>query len=536
MKTKFHLRISAGLVLALLVLTDCNKQLDLRPIGQLDNVTYYQTEKDFEAASLGPYSTLLNYYFDQFGLGWYQAMLFPDDDVRPTQGGESNEQESFNWNPNNGQFLYMWEQTYKGIMRANVVIAQLPKATRFTDNKNKARFEAEARWMRAYFYFLLATNFGNVPIVDKPITTLDGARVPSSKPGEVWDFIINDLTFAKGNLPATWNSENTGRVTKGAAAALLGKVYLYRAQWDNKPDLYAKAAVEFNEVVNSGLYSLVTKLDDNFSPNTENNKESIFEVQFTRGDFNPWLPVDFEYQNGVNEGAAASGRLIFWRVGCGPNNVCAPGANGLGYGQMHVTLPLQNAFEPNDPRRPVTIYKQDDFFVKDGQTEVKFDSRWSVTGSTPAKYIRQEDLSFRFPLNISTNNDRIIRYADVLLMLAEAELLGNNNIAKAASLINQVRKRADPTGNILAERPSTATKDQMFRFLQQERRVELALEGHRYNDLVRWHRANLIDIKRDIDFGVASTNNAWSPKHLIKPIPQRELDLNSNLVQNAEYR
>ena len=178
------------------------------------------------------------------------------------------------------------------------------------------------------------------------------------------------------------------------------------------------------------------------------------------------------------------------------------------------------------PRRPQTIYKPGDDFKG-----VSYQAAWSVTGSTPAKYVKQENLDFRFPLNISTDNARVIRYADVLLMLAEAKLLGCNDIGGAATLINQVRRRVDPTGLILVDRSSAVSKDQMFAWLRHERMVELSFKGHRYNDLVRWHRANLINIKTDIDFGRAPANQNWTPKYLIKPIPQRELDLNSNLKQ-----
>jgi hypothetical protein len=527
---KINRKISILSVLCLLTFTECETQLDLKPLGQLTNETFYQTESDFEAASLSPYSTLLNYYYDQGGQGWYQGVLYPDDDVVPGNNS-ANEQEDFNWTPNNGQFRYLWEQTYKGIMRSNVIIDQLPKAARFADASQKARFEAEARFLRAYFNFFLAINFGNAPIIEKPVTSLAESRVANSQPGQLWDLAISDLQFAKKNLPASWNDKNTGRATSGAATALLGKVYLYRAQWDKNPSLYSNAVNEFNEVVNSGKYSLVSKFDDNFSPETENNKESVFEIQFTPGDFNPWLPTDFGLAEDQNIGSAGTARLIFWRVACGPGNVCAPGANGLGYGSVHITLPLQNEFEPNDPRRPSTIYAEGDPFTDDA----KFKAAWSVTGSTPAKYVKQEDLSFRFPLNRSINNDRIIRYADVLLMLAEAKLLGSGDVAGAASLITQVRRRADPTGAVLPDVPASLSATDMFKRLQHERRIELALEGHRYNDLVRWHRAGLINIKTDIDFGRAPANQNWSEKNLLKPIPQSELDLNGNLQQNPNY-
>jgi hypothetical protein len=458
-------------------------------------------------------------------------MLYPDDDTTPRQN-ENNRQEEFNWLPDNEHFSWIWEQSYKGIMRANVIIDQLPKAQGFTDASQKDRFEAEAKFLRAYFYFILTTQFGNVPLIEKPLAEVNQTRVANSQPGEVWDLIIKDLEYAQQRLPVSFSGTSLGRATSGAATALLGKVYLYRAQWENNKNLYTNAINEFNKVVASGQYILIPNFTDNFSPNTENNKESIFEIQFSPGEFNAWLPTD----DPSTIGHAGTGRLIMWRPACGPsgNEACAPGANAEGYGFVHVTKPLQNAFEPGDPRIPITFYREGDEYMGDNK-KVPFKEAWSITGATPAKYVKQDDLGPKFPNNRSVNNDRILRYADVLLMLAEAELLGNNNVARAAELINQVRRRADPTRAILPERPTNVTQAEMLAFLMRERRVELALEGHRYNDLVRWHRAGLINIKRDIDFGWGPANQNWSEKNLIKPIPQRELDLNNNLKQNPEY-
>ncbi|MEP6736121.1 MAG: RagB/SusD family nutrient uptake outer membrane protein, partial [Chryseolinea sp.] len=366
------------------IFTECDKQLDLKPLGQLDEFTYYQTEKDFDAASLSPYSTLLNLYFNQDNSGWYSTVLYPDDDVVPGNNGSDN-QEDFNWTPSNGNFSFLWNTCYTGIQRANVILDRLPAATGFTDENNKPRFEAEAKFIRAYFHYLLQINFATAPLSDKRIFTIDEARKPNSQPGELWDFIISDLEFAKANLPATWDGENVGRATSGAATAMLGKVYLYRAQWDKNAGLYAKAITELSSLV--GKYSLATKYDDNFNLNVENNNESIFEIQFTRGDFNPWLPTDFGAANDENVGAAGSARTVLFRPSCGPNNDCAPGANGGGYGKFHATLPLQNEFEANDPRRIQSIYLNGDPF--DGTI---FNSLWSVTGSTPSKYINGDAL------------------------------------------------------------------------------------------------------------------------------------------------
>ncbi len=509
--------------------TMCKKQLALSPIGGLTQDTFYQNEKDFDAASLSPYATMLTYYFDQSGGGWYNAMLFEDDDVTVRSNG-TNGVEDFNWLADNGDFRSVWETTYKGIQRANVIIEQLPKATGFVDETKKPRYEAEAKFMRAYFNFILAINWGTAPLANSTVKSLDETRMPNSKPGELWDAIVSDLTFAKQNLPASWNTENTGRATSGAASGMLGRALLYRAQWENKPALYAAADAEFTSIISSGKYSLVSNFADNFALSKENNAESLFEIQFAYGRDNNWYPNE-------DGGGSGTGRYIMWRAGC-EQGICADGANAEGYGLVHIVKPLQDAFEPNDPRRPKTIFRDGDPFPPSSKTPV-FKAAWSVTGSTPAKYIIEDKSGTQitgWQPNMGTNNERILRYADILLMSAECKILGSSpDLAGAATLINRVRRRADPGGAILADRPASATKDQMFKFLMRERRVELALEGNRYNDLVRWHRAGLINIKTDIDFGRTPANNNWNVRNLLKPIPQRELDLNSNLIPNPGY-
>jgi hypothetical protein len=520
-----------------LVFVQCNKQLELGPLGQLTEANFYQTERDFDAASLSAYNPLLNYYFPQDGFAWYRPILIPDDDVT-VRNGAPDPIEDFNWLPGNGDFNYVWQNSYKGVQRANVLIEQLPKATQFQEEANKARYEAEAKFMRAYYNFILAVNWGTPPLALSTINTVEGTRLPNSNPGEIWDAMVSDLKFAKQNLPAKWDAANLGRATAGAASGMLGKVLLYRAQWENKPALYADAEAEFTSIISSGTYSLMPNFSDNFALDMENNAESLFEIQFAYGRDNNWYENDTQDNTG---GGSGNGRYIMWRVaGEGGNN--APGANAEGYGLVHVVPPLQNAFEPGDPRRAQTIFKQGDptpFKYSDSTNNSVYNPGWSITGSTPSKYILRDKSGTQvtgWQPNMGTNNERVLRYADILLMAAECKILGpTSDLAGAAALINQVRRRADLTGTILADRPATASKEDMFQFLMRERRVELALESHRYNDLVRWHRAGLINIKRDIDFGRTAANTNWSEKNLLKPMPQRELDLNNNLQQNPGY-
>ena len=521
----------------------CESVLDTAPYGELNSESFYNNEADFEKATIGPYSTLLNFYYNAYGPeNVLRPTLYPDDDTRHGGTGGNNYVD-FNWLP--GDFGYHWQQSYKGILRANVVIDQLGKATGFRNDSNKARFEAEARFMRAYLYFFLARHFGNVPVITSPATSIEETRVGNSAPGEVWDLIEQDLEFAAANLPAKWPADNVGRADRFDALGFLGKVELYRAQWFKNPAKYTEAIQHLNTVVNEGGFMLVDDYGDNFREDKENNAESLFEIQFAYNAAtgnNPWLPNDFGLAGNQNVGSSATARIAASAPACVQGS-CAPGANDRGIGAFHVATELQGLFDSvvvdgdtlYDPRRYYSIYSAGEPYLN-----TTYKPSWSITGATPAKYVRQS-ISFDSPRPIAHgNNERVLRYADILLLLAEAELLGANNTARATELVNQVRARARKTYQIVNGSPAPAgllenRTSVTFEQLMHERRVELAFEGNRYDDLVRWHRAGLINIKTDVTFPTALAQANWDERNLLWPISQGEIDNNPGLVQNPGY-
>jgi hypothetical protein len=524
-------RIGSLPIALMLGVTVCSEDaLNLQPLGTLTDQTFYNTAKDFDAATLAPYSTMLNLTYDQFGRGWWNGFLLPDDDNQFRDPNNAND--TFNWTATNGDFAWVWETSYTGIGRANIILDQLPKATGLPDTQ-KPRYEAEAKFMRAWWYFILARNWGDVPIVTTVANTVEATQTPNSKPGEVWDLIEADLDFASKNLPANYGSEK-GRATKYTASALLGKVELFRAQWFKTPAKYQEAVTHLTEAV-AGPYTLTANYGDNFDEGKENNSESLFELQATEGDnINSWGTSD-------TGGRAGHAWTILISPSCSPipPNSCAPGANGHGYGQYDISKSLQAEFEPNDPRKYYTMYSEGETY---GPTTYK--AAWTRNGASAAKYNRPFDPN-RFPNNWSKNNLRFIRLSDVLLMLAEAKVLGNNDVAGAAVLVNQVRARARGTpvpgkttpAGTLPDVPATGSATAWHKqYLMHERRVELATEfSHRWDDLVRWHRAGLINIKTEIQFGFPESNTNFTDKNLLKPIPQRDLDLNPDLKQNPGY-
>lgn len=546
----------------LLTLASCdNFSLDEPgPIGSLNENTFYQTPDDFRAAIYNAYTHQLYWYGDATGLsGYWAVVVYPSDDLKASPL-TPNDFDNFNWQPTAGAFNRYWNESYDGISVANSVIEQLPDAP--IEDELKAELRGEARFLRGYYTFVLARLFGNVPIVRNFITTIDSTDIGNRNQdiSAVWDFITADFRAAAETLPPTRNANNKGRATSAAANAFLGKTLLFRAQWSGNDAYYEDAITAFNKVVNDPNVDLVADYRDNFRIATENNQESLYEVQntaetaFGAPNSNPWVPPSIPYVYSDN-----TMRHMWMRAADGMqgDGLVAP-LRRVG-GRYHVTESAQAEFEDHDPRRFASYYVPGEIYSKtvacppasdpeaDPVIPCIYKEGWTFTGSTPAKYIRPFESVPGAWANF-TNNERVLRYADVLLMLAEAEFL-TGNAQRAADLINQVRARSRDDfeeacansavglgcGSTAPEEvlPPVTAAEMTHATIRHERRVELFAEGKRYEDLVRWHRAGLINIAADIDFGTA--NASWSETNLLRPIPQNELDVNPNLVQNPGY-
>jgi hypothetical protein len=567
---RFSLRVLPLLLLAgvIVFLSSCDSFLnETGPIGELNEETYYQTEEQVRLAVYDLYTHQLNFYssnpngFD----GYWAGVIMPSDNVR-YYPQSPNDYDNFNWNATDGVWGSYWNNSYSAIGDASVLINQIPESP--INEEAKTPLLAETRFIRAYHNFMLARMFGNAPLVRGPVTTIDSANIGNEGQNiaSLYDFIEQDLRFAKDNLPATRDEQFKGRVTSGTAAAYLGKVNLFRAQRLGDDSQYGEAISAFEEVINAGNHSLVPRYADNFERSTENNEESLYEIQNAAGTFgeqgfNSWLsPNSFI-------GADKTTRNWYMRAGGGePGDGLEAPANKGGADQFHITQAMQSEFEPHDPRRFETYYVPGEVYSRtlgcdipsgDGTRFVKpciYQEEFTFTGSTPAKYLRPFAEPDPPPAPNSRNNERILRYADVLLMLAEAELLGNGNNARAADLVNQVRARArddfstvcsnsavglgcpDSTesapDNIL---PPISAGEIAHADIRHERNVELALEGKRYEDLVRWHMADDVNFSIGEDVNFAGSSNSWTETNLLRPIPQEEIDINPNLVQNEGY-
>jgi tetratricopeptide (TPR) repeat protein len=460
--------------------------LDKQNPNNLSTPTYYKTADQAVAAVNAVYATLQN-----AGLYNNQYFLLTDltsDDMRPTPKLPAAEREyyNFNYTASSGNHSALWSALYQGVFRANTVLERVPAVP--MDDKLKNRVLGEARFLRAYYYFTLVQNFGRVPLVTKVLTAAE-ASVPRAPVDDVYALVIEDLQFAEANLPrrSEYARVDVGRATSGAAKGMLGKVYLFRRQW-------AEAAAKFAEVIDSKEYSLVADFRDNGSEKNENNAESLFEVQFE-----------------INLGAfwsvdqPGNGEMTFRAAQYG-----VPGFTPFGNGLP--SLELINAFEKGDPRFEKTFY---------GPYTLVNGAPLDTTGFGYAwrKYQHDEVVAGKKQEDVQSEiNMRVLRYADVLLMHAEA-LNELGRTAEAATFLNQVRKRADPSGTILLPRDPAVSPVQMTEWIRQERRVELAGEQIRKFDLIRWGIADQALGKRGFTRG----------KNELFPIPQTEIDVNPAL-------
>ncbi len=499
------------LSLSLLLLLGCGKEfLDRTPPGNLVVSTFYKTEDDFRKGMFTVYSALQDMNDDKSDT-YTNFYLVPDDDVT-LQNSTTDNQDNFNWNTADNPTDNQYRNNYAGIVRATRIIEQAPNSSMSDDLKK--RYIAEAKFIRAFFYFNLVTTFGEVPLVTREITTFDELKIAKSPIPAVYDFIESDLADAEMNLPPSWPDSDKGRVTQLSAKALLGKVHLYQRE-------YPQAADKLDDIV--GQRSLV-KFEENFLATSENNNESLFEIQycFDCGGNNTWAS-DF--------GGAAENTF---------RNVRWGGSNGnCGWNSYVATNDLATQYEPEDTvRRKGSIFSAgDDHFGE------PYDPDWSnTTDHHIRKYIYQPNCEDATNGTYGGNNERVIRYADVLLMLAEA-LNEQGQPDAAAQYVNQVRARANlspissatpPAAQYLMAGAQVGTPQQNMRaHIMHERRVELAFEGHRYRDLVRWDDAGFINMDQVME---KAGKAGWQARNKFRPIPLTEIDRNAGiLVQNPNY-
>ncbi|QEL02948.1 RagB/SusD family nutrient uptake outer membrane protein [Olivibacter sp. LS-1] len=467
----------------LLLITSCKKGfLDLAPISDTNTVNFYRTAGDMLNAVNAAYASLQN-------SGQYNAALYAigevasdNTEILDAQSGiDISQIDAFTTITNNGILRTMWNAHYKGILACNAVIDRIPAVD--MDETLKARYVSECLFLRSLMYFNMVRTFGDIPLITKEIVDVqEGYAFPRSPKETVYEQIIADLEQSAATLPNSYGSADVGRATAGAARGLLAKVYLTLQRWQ-------EAAEQTKAVMNLGIYQLMPTYEGVFAIANKNNAESLFEVQYKKGGFGLGSPFNNAFAPRL------SGQIVT--------------TIGAGGGQNQPTADMANSYEEGDQRRAVSMadgYQQGNQFIA-------------------VRYIKKYLDPAPFSAGDADNNWPVLRYADILLMRAEAlNELGYTPDGEAFELLNSIRKRAG-----LASLSSAALGNQeSFRAaLEHERRVELAFENHRWFDLVRTGRA--VEVLR-------AKGIAIKDHQLLFPIPQEQIDINPDVLkQNPGY-
>lgn len=490
-------KITYILAILVVVITGCSKDwLEVKPKGTTLEANFYRNADEAFAGLVAVYDPLgwdvVKDYSSKVGY-----LNTASDDCWAGGGNYADRATWEAWNtytldPALGPQDDFWGRNYAGVARANVLLSKIDDVP--MNESLKKRFKAEAKFLRAYYYFDLIRLFRSIPLMLEPLSPAQFYNVTQAPREQVWQQIERDLNDAIPDLPISVPLPERGRVTKGAGMSLLGKVILYQ----NNQSRMLEAANLFEQVDLSGQYQLLPNFGDIFKPDNKFNKESVFEITHTSaavGYWGPWPP-------------AGEGH-IFTQM-CGPRGYVGP-VYDAGWGFNPIRPELVNLLK-NTNRYKATVANIDSLEKAGVAT---YEKGYQNTGYFCQKFIPLK--AFRAtgngdPVLMWPNNYIEIRFADVLLMASEAFLRGGNT-TKAQVYLDRVRTRAG-----LPSVP--ATLDNIY----EERRVELATEGHRWFDLVRTGRAAQ----------ALAFKGFVAPKHEFLPIPLTEIN-NTKLIQDPNY-
>ena len=499
---KFYKFFIPVFLLAIITQTSCKHYLDQPLLGNYAASGFFNSDANAQLAINTAYVPLLFTDASSNSI-WVLGDVASDDAIKGGNPGDQADFENidqFNILPSNSAVEAVWKRYYDGVFKSNVVITGLPDDNTAVSESVRTSAVAQAKFLRAYYYFVLTGCYGNIPLHLK-VETAEEVQSPAVAQADIYLQIESDLKDAAAVLPTSWSGADDGRATKGAALALLAKTYLFEQKWSD-------AAATAKEVEALGIYSLTHLFTDNFNANTKDNSEAIFSVwqksgasPFLGNNLNQWFaPRDFN-----------------------------------GYGFFYPTQSLIDNFEKSsggvtDPRFGYTLSGVDAPSYYDST----YQSSWSTTGYITKKQI--QPLS-EIPTSIKGDgnlNYEAIRFADVLLIEAEA-LNEDGKSAEALIPLNKVRQRARESYLYDASLPNfgtvpdgllpditVANQAQLRDVIRKERRSELALEFHRFFDVIRYGSEYATDAMKDVP-------NFKYDADKFFPIPQSERDTNHKL-------
>lgn len=543
----------ASFVAALLFASGCDF-LKTEPPGTLSEATFWQTEEDVRVAT----NDLYNYLYGQlrFDLSALSDEAVPnwsfDNLATFAQGQQTSETQFTNsWWPS------WWASNYSGIRAANEVLARAPDIEQGNQQAINDHM-AEARFMRAYLYMHLTFLFGDVPLIEEPISLEEAPDVTRTNQNEVWDFISSELQTAAEELPPSWGGEDQGRATEGAARGMRARAMLYAASRNERLGnsqaanrYYEQARQSAQAVISLGEYDLHSSYEELFTPEAEYNDEIILNKDFVRN----------THPNQVNEFLAPASM-----VSDRGQNLNVPTASLVDAYEMENGMPIdasgsgydpQNPYENRDPRLDYSVFLPGDQLPNGttyeprpgfgGPDDVEQGFETTDTGFNVEKYITDECLDNQYNCGVNIIE---MRYAEILLIYAEAQYQITGSATSTAGpgsmsakdALDQVRARVN-----MPEVPADGGPNRTFmERIQHERLVELAFEGQRFFDVRRWGMAE--DVLNGPVYGLryvdqngslqqvrfTSYERSFQPHHYLWPIPQKETEL-VGLEQNPGY-
>ncbi|EIJ40748.1 RagB/SusD family protein [Galbibacter orientalis DSM 19592] len=501
-----------------IVIYSCRKEdiLDQENPNAVTPDSFWNTEEDATKGIIGAYSPFTHiWYYSRFEIFLSD---YRDDVVNAFGTSERTAAGSFNGiSTSNGAF-WVWSAMYQGVTRANEVIANVPNID--MNPVTRDNILGEAYFIRAFNYFNLLNNWKNVPLITIPISDLDDPKnIMQADPVDVWAQIESDLSEAQNLLPDSWPSDYNGRVTAGTAIGMLGKVYLYQEK-------YTEAKTEFLKIMD-GRYELMANYADNFTEAAENNKESLFEIQLVADGSQGW-----------GGDAPGAGKGAAFHPDLAPKGFTGQDGMRVNDWVLDLFLDERTTNGEIDPRTYTTL-----FFNSEETTTYQGEVLKSTTygNRTYQEAYPGEDLVWANKwLDIeygeysgsqdqgwhqSGNNLRLLRYADILLMFAEAEFKLNGSTTAALNAINKVRARVDMPAF------TSITMDD----IEDERIKELSLERTRYFDLLRWNKVEERIVNNPQFKSESGGTSSYKPGKEYIDIPQNEIDSNPNFEHNPGY-
>lgn len=531
--------ISISFIFIALIFSSCDESfLELNPTDAITTDTYFKNSDDFILGVNGLYDYIQGKTADGKGGVLAGAMFF---DVIA-------DEIYWNWswftpwyqisagtqNPSTDNIGFVWDTGYKAIGWANTILAKLDEST--LDADFITQMQAEARFLRALIYFQMINLYGDVPLVLEPINSVADGYIARNPVSEVRTEILKDLDFAIANLAIAPYKDQKGRATKQAAMGIKAKVLLYAGQ-------YSEAAMAAKEIMtlaeqNPDKIGLMDNYDDILDKNYENNKEILFDIQYV--------------SNGSAEGS--DNQLPF--SGAQLPSMISPISGGWAGGSCALSPSFMDSYPMTDglPITQSPLYDPENPFLN---RDPRFYGTFLVAGITvlpdgstfTADYVRgfSSTVTEKYPINIkkfidlTANNTAyerehepnwpIIRYADVILMYAEAQNEASGPDQSVNDAVNMIRDRAG-----MPHIASGMSQEQMRNAIRFERKIEFGLEGVRYFDLIRWKIADqVLNSLNESQWNIGNPKAFTAPKNWLWPIPQTAIDANPKLEQNPGY-